>query len=69
MGLGTVSSLWRLFALFGVLVLGGPAIAKTEEKAKPADGPHLRYARSYADAMAQAKERGCVVLATFHEDG
>ncbi len=41
------------------------ASAKTDEKAPP----HLRYARSYAEAMAEARERGCVVFATFHSDG
>ena len=69
MGLRTVSALARLTVLAALLALAVPALAKTEEKAKPTDAPHLRYARSYADAMAEAKERGCVVFATFHEDG
>jgi hypothetical protein len=41
---------------------------KTKEKEAPA-GPHLRWAHSFGDAMAEARERGCVVFATFHEDG
>jgi hypothetical protein len=28
----------------------------------------LRYAHSYADAFAEAKDRNCVVVATFHGD-
>jgi hypothetical protein len=35
--------------------------------AKPAQV--LRCAHSYAEAMAEAKDRGCVVFATMHEDG
>ena len=52
-----------LVAGFG---LGTPALAKTEAK-KPAQT--LRCAHSYAEALAEAKDRGCVVFATFHEDG
>jgi hypothetical protein len=69
MGARTVPSLARLAALVAILAVAGPAAAKTEEKPKATEGPHLRYARSYAEAMAEAKERGCVVFATFHEDG
>ena len=36
----------------------------TKEAAK-----HLHWAHSYAAAMAEAKARGCVIFATFHEDG
>ncbi len=49
-----------------------PASAKPPEKdaAKVAPpGTHLRYARSWEAAMAEAKNRGCVVFATFHKDG
>ena len=45
-----------------------PAAAKTDPKASKPAG-HLRWAHSYAAAMAEAKDRGCVVFATFHEDG
>ena len=56
-------------ALLSVGAFSGPAAAKTEEKPKAAEGPHVRYAHSFAEAMAEARERGCVVFATFHEDG
>ena len=56
-------------ALLAVGALAGPAAAKTEEKPKAVEGAHVRYAHSFAEAMAEARERGCVVFATFHEDG
>ena len=56
-------------ALVALGVFSGPASAKTEEKSKTAEAAHVRYAHSYAEALAEAKERGCVILATFHEDG
>jgi hypothetical protein len=44
--------------------------AKDEGTTKEvAGGAHLRWSRTYAGAMAEAKARGCVVFATFHEDG
>jgi hypothetical protein len=46
-----------------------PAAAKTDEAAPKADGSHLKWARSYAEALAEGRERGCAVFATFHEDG
>ena len=42
--------------------------AKDEGTTKEAGG-HLRWAHSYAAAMAEAQARGCVIFATFHEDG
>jgi hypothetical protein len=48
-------------------VAAGTASAKTEPTKKPA--PRLRLAHSWASAMAEAKDRGCVVFASFHEDG
>jgi hypothetical protein len=50
-----------------VAVLAGSAGAKDEGTRD--SSARLRYARSYADAMAEACERGCVVFATIHEDG
>jgi hypothetical protein len=47
------------------LVLVSPVSAKTEAKPVPA----LRCAHTYAAAMAEAKDRGCIVFATFHADG
>ena len=43
---------------------------KTDAKAKDAPaGATLRYAKTYADAVAEAKDRGCVAFLTFHGDG
>lgn len=50
------------------LAVASPAAAKTETKAKKPAGV-LRCAHSFAEALAEAKDRGCVVFATFHEDG
>jgi hypothetical protein len=67
-------SLPRLAALTSAVValtalaLAGPVAAKTDPKDKKPVA-QLRWAHSYAAAMAEAKDRGCVVFATFHEDG
>ena len=63
--IGTIS---KGAAALLVVALASSAAAKTDAKDSNA-GPHVRYAHSYAEAMAEAKERGCVVFATFHEDG
>jgi hypothetical protein len=59
--------------LGGVALDGGAASAKDEAKGDAkttaASGPHLRYAKSCAEAMAEARERGCVIFATYHGDG
>jgi hypothetical protein len=54
-----------LLSALAALSAPGPALAKTEEGA----APRLRCARGYAEALAEAKDRGCVVFATFHSDG
>jgi hypothetical protein len=54
-----------LGAALAVFALVSPASAKTEAKAPTT----LRCAHSYVGAMAEAKDRGCVVFATFHADG
>jgi hypothetical protein len=54
-----------LVAFLTVAAFVSPAAAKTE--AKPVST--LRCAHSYAAAIAEAKDRGCVVFATFHADG
>jgi len=60
-----------------VLVTGGgglvvakdePPAGAAKDKAAP-DGPSLRYAKVYADALAEAKDRGCALFLTFHGDG
>jgi hypothetical protein len=43
-----------------------PAAAKTDPKKK--DGPAIRWSHTYAAALEEAKERGCVVFATFHAE-
>ena len=50
------------------LALASTATALAKTEAKDA-APHLRYAHSCAEAMAEAKDRGCVIFATIHEDG
>ena len=75
-----VRSIFGVAALFALA--SGAASAKDAPKADPksdpkADakakeayaGPRLRWAHSYADALAEARDRGCVVFATFHGDG
>lgn len=60
----------RLLAAAGILLAGlavWPAHAADKDTAKK-KGPFLRYQHSYAEALAEAKERGCVVFATFHID-
>ncbi len=57
--------------LAALLLLAAPARAKDEEKAaaKPdPNAPKLQYARTYAEAMEEAKARHCVIFATFHRD-
>lgn len=57
--------------LAALLLVAAPAGAKDEEKAagKPdPNAPKLQYARTYAEAMEEAKARHCVIFATFHRD-
>ena len=58
------------------LATGGRLVAAKDDpptgdaKAKTDTGSStLRYAKVYADAVAEAKDRGCVVFLTFHGDG
>jgi len=53
----------------GFGLAGGRAAAKDEPKAVAPAASHLRYAKSCAEAMAEARERGCVIFATYHGDG
>jgi hypothetical protein len=60
----------RIGVVAGVLaVLSTPASGKAPEKDAKKEHAHLRYAHSWAEAIAEAKDRGCVVFATFHADG
>ena len=67
MRIGRASAVAAALALVAA-AFAVPAAAKSDPKAaKPV--AHLRWAHSYAAAMSEAKDRGCVVFATFHEDG
>ena len=50
-------------AVVSVGALGGHALAAKEKV-----GPHLRYAKTYAEAVAEARDRNAVIFATFHKD-
>lgn len=60
LGLGAASA---LFVGLFVAAVGGHALA-----AKEKSGPHLRYAKTYAEAVMEAKDRNAVIFATFHKD-
>jgi hypothetical protein len=62
------SSAVALALVLAATVFAVSAAAKSDPKA-PKPVVHLRWSHSYAAAMAEAKDRGCVVFATFHEDG
>ena len=59
----------RSLAAAGVALLAAaaalPASAKTDAKKV---APHLDWAHTYAQALEEARERGCVIFATFHID-
>lgn len=64
----SIPRLAALATVLGVFAFSVPAAAKPDLKKKEPVGT-LRWAHSYAAAMAEAKDRGCVVFATFHADG
>ena len=64
----SVSRLTALVTVLGAFAFSVPASAKPDAKDKKPVGT-LRWSHSYAAAMAEAKDRGCVVFATFHADG
>jgi len=45
------------------------SVAAKDDTAATAGSTPIRYARTYAAAMAESRDRGCVVFATFHGDG
>ena len=46
-----------------------PASAKTDPKAGPKKEPaHPRWAHTYAAALEEAKDRGCVTFVTLHAE-
>lgn len=63
-----IPRLAALVTVLGAFAFSVPAAAKPDPKDKKPVGT-LRWAHSYAAAMAEAKDRGCVVFATFHADG
>ena len=47
----------------------GPSWAGSgKDKDKKDKGPHLRYAATYAEAVAEGKARNTLVYAIFHKD-
>lgn len=56
--------LWTLFPLLAAGVL---ATALQAGESHP-DGPHLRYATSYAEAMREARVRGVPIFFSRHKD-
>jgi hypothetical protein len=48
-----------------VLALAAALPAAAKDKKAPAT---LRYAHSYADAWAEAKDRNCIIFVTVHGD-
>lgn len=51
-------------ALSLAFLWSGTVSAKDKEK----EGPTLRWATTWAQAVAQSKERNAVIFATFHKD-
>ena len=49
-------------ALAFALPFAGSAVAKDKE------GPTLRYAHTYAEAVTEARDRNALIFATFHKD-
>ena len=69
-GMGTrISRAGAVVLALAAAAFAVPAAAKTDPKAAAKPAGHLRWAHSYAAALAEAKDRGCVLFATFHEDG
>ena len=57
-------TVWALCLLCALLLLAAPS----EMLAKGKKDAHLRYATSWADAVAQARARNVPIFATFHKD-
>ncbi|MCC7139397.1 MAG: hypothetical protein IT460_13320 [Planctomycetes bacterium] len=49
-------------------LLAVPAIAADSKDKKKKDGPILRWAKTYESAVAEAKERNCVIFVTIHAE-
>ena len=51
----------------GLFAIAAAVPASAKDAAKKTTP--LRYAHAYPDAVAEAKERGCVMLVSIHGDG
>lgn len=49
-------------------LLAVPAVAADSKDKKKKDGPVLRWAKAYESAVAEAKERNCVIFVTIHAE-
>jgi hypothetical protein len=58
-----------VFFLVAAALAGLSGVAAAKSDPKPKKPQVLRVAHTYADAMAEAKDRKCLVFATFHADG
>jgi hypothetical protein len=61
-------TLWATGALLAAVAATAgalPASAKTDPKK---DAAHVRWAHTYAGAIAEAKERNCVLFVTIHAE-
>jgi hypothetical protein len=54
------------FVLAGAAIAALPATAADSKKKK--DGPVLRLAHSYEAAVAEARERNCVLFVSIHAE-
>jgi hypothetical protein len=60
---------WRLAGALGLAALSlSPAHAADGKEPKKDKGPLLRYQHAYEAAVEEARNRGCVIFATFHID-
>lgn len=56
------------FAFVAAALAALPATAADPKDKKKKDGPVLRLAHNYAGAVAEAKERNCVLFASIHAE-
>ena len=55
-----------LLCAAALVAIAVPAAAKTEKAAAKKEPTQPRWAHSYAAAIEESRERGCILLATFH---
>ena len=56
----------KRFAVAAALAVALPWAGSAQAKDK--EGPALRWAHTWAEAVAQAKDRNAIIFATFHKD-